>query len=303
LKYLLISFFITHLAFAGSCCTGGLSSSQVMLGDTISVFRMNYSDATVLADINANSQMLKRSKSQLEAIRTLNLSYTYRLSNLWQVGLALPVVSKTRMLDSRWQSRQGLGDLSVVAAYKLFPEYRRNILFTRGLLYSSLKFANAPSLFTTTSKDLLDTYGSGHELLSVGLMGMKRNSWGVMNMQAQLGVRSGKKFSSSRGIQNSKVTTKSSTDSLISITQSVPIMAINLDLGISRSYSTNKATSVFIGKSQASLAHTTSIGISYSHSDQYDLTLSYSDDFLVGPAMNHILSRSVALGIISKVNL
>ena len=275
-----------------------------MLGDTASVFRTSYSDATILADSNLNAKTLFRPESQIEGIKTLSLSYSKRLSDVWQLGLSMPVVSKTRMLNREWRSREGVGDLTLVAAYKLIPEYRRNVLFTRGFIYSSFKFANAPSLFTTKNSDLLDTRGNGHEVGALGLMGMKRNDFGILSMQTQIAYRPSKNFSASQGVQSTNVTTKSSWDSLVSLAQSVPLMAgVNLDFSLSRSYTSNQTTSIFIGRNQESLAYTSSLGVSYSYGDFYDFTLNYSDDFLVGPAINHTLSRSVSIGFVSKTNL
>jgi hypothetical protein len=305
LIYLLISFiFFSANAYAGSCCGGGSSSAQVMMGDTHAVFRTSYSNATVLGDSNVEANTYFRTAAETESLRTFNISYSQLFADYWQWGVATPLVSKSRFLNRQWQSDEGLGDVTFTVGYKVIPEFRRNWLLTKGYLYSSFKMANAPSLFTTTRSDLLDTRGSGHETFAIGFMGMKRNKIGITNMQVQLSYRPGKSFAGNQGIQNEDVSTDSSLDTLISLSQSLPfIWGANFDIGLSRREIANRAISTFIGEDQRALVHTTSLGLSYSYGDDYDLTFTYNDDFLVGPSLNNILTRSIAFGVVRKFNL
>lgn len=304
MKFLLSSFFFLYSfhSFAGSCCGGGAGVTQLMLGTTKAVFRASYANQTVLADSNAGSVINARNNSQLESIKTISTSMNYRTSYLSQIGFAIPIIEKTRNINNEWESEQGAGDISLNVAYELIPEFNRNQLINQFFVFTQLTLPTAPSLFTTKRIDLLDTRGQGHFLYSVG--GLARKSYGFhdLTFQTVFTYRAPQTFKG--GILTEQETkTTSSLDNILSLAHSYSFNStFSTNAVISRSYIDNKANSVFIGKSQSSLVYQSSIGVIYS-TDNYDFSFTYQDDFLVGPSYNHILGKSLSVGLIKRLSL
>lgn len=302
LKFILISFFaISNIVYAGSCCSGASSSGQLILGTTKSVLRMNFSNTTVLADSDRETLPNYRSYNELESIRSLNLSYASYFSHLWQWTMSIPIISKSRYVENEWKSFEQVGDLALGLGYKFLPEYKRNILFNSAHFYTSYKFSNAPSIFTTKRKDLLNTAGSGHETLAVGLVGFKRSILGISTLQVELAHRFANNFSSNNIFQKS-IQTTSSNDHSIAINHSKDLADYTFGMGINYSYIQNKSISVLIGDAQNSQVISTSFFVSKTFLDDYDLSINYSDDFLFGPSFNHILTRSLSSQLIMRIN-
>jgi hypothetical protein len=304
LKLLFASFlfFTSSSTWAGSCCGGGAGSTQLMLGTTKAVFRSQYQDKTILADSDLATKIQPRSDLLIETIRTLNNSFSYRTSYLSQVGLNVPVVEKIRNINSEWQSAQGLGDVQLNAGYEFYPEYNRHQFITQAFAFFQVTIPTAPSLFTTKRTDLLDTRGQGHYLYTPGILLLKRVGFHTFNFQGSLTYRPATHFQGGQLTQNS-VTTESSLDHALSLSHSYSVNnQWSSMLTISRTYTQNKSTSLFIGKTQSSLVYPLSIGAIYT-TDNYDFTASYQDDFLIGPSYNQILGRAVSVGLIKRLSL
>lgn len=295
LKYILISLLILNKALAATCCSASATSGQIILGSAKSVFRLNYSHSSVIADANKSSVII-RSLNEVETLRTYRFSYSSFVDNFWQWGISVPLISKARYVLDHWQSHEQLGDVSVNVGYKILPEYKRNFIFSRAHIYFNYTFANAPSLYTSKRKDLLDTTGSGHEIAAVGISGIKRHRFGVANMQLQLSHRFSKKINSNNFLQQS-VTTSSSNDLMSSITNSNDLYNFVISYGLS--YNVVERTITSEDKSKFS---TTTISLLKTFKDDYDFSLSYADDFLFNNNSNHFLSKSIAMQMLVRFN-
>lgn len=299
---LLILLFSIDYAYSGSCCGGGGGSAQIMLGPTKSVFRASYQNQTILADSNSNSKIVAKSEKEIETIKTTTLSSSYKLNDLWQAGITIPVVEKVKKTESEYISEQGLGDISLNTAYEFWPEYSRNQFITQSFLIFQITLPTSPSLFTSQKKDLLDTRGQGHNIYSLGSMTVKRINNHTINFGVTLSYREGRTFNNTLFTEDS-ITTESSLNNELSLSHSY---AINNKLSslvqISRTYEQVNATSVFAGNTQSSLVYTSSLGMIYSM-DEWDINLLYKDDMLIGPSFNHTLSKALSAGIIKRINL
>ena len=105
-------------AMAGSCCGGGSSSTELMIGDTKSVWRTHYIDQTILADTDQSGKIKYRPENQLESLRTFSLSFSQRINSFWQWGANIPIVDKTRKIENNWESLSGLGDIKLNIGYE-----------------------------------------------------------------------------------------------------------------------------------------------------------------------------------------
>jgi hypothetical protein len=299
---ILFLYLLSKGALAGSCCGGGGGTAQIMLGESKSVFRSSYQNQTILAESDSYSQIIPKVSNELETIKTTSFSASYRLSHLWQSGLSIPVISKTKYISNEWTEVQGMGDIKINSAYEFWPEYSRNQFVTQSFIIFQLTIPTAPSLFTTKRKDVLDTRGQGHYIYSIGNMSIKKFKNQSFSLGATISYREPKSFTNSLFSKQS-IQTQSSLNNELSASHSYNLTKnLSSTLQLSRVYEDNVTTSVFIGKIQSSLVYTSSIGLNYSF-DDWDISTSYKDDFLVGPSHNHTLSKAISIGLIKRTSL
>jgi hypothetical protein len=301
-KLLLIYFGLIFTSFAGSCCGGGGGTTKIMLGDTDKVFRVSYSDRTILADKGEGEQIYLRSENELESIRSINLSASIRMSDYWQYGVLLKAMSKTKEVSGSKENYSGLGDSELNIAYEFMPEVSRNALLSQGFLYSKLRLPTGPSLYTTKRVDTLDTFGTGHFLLSVGTVFTKRFSKAMTTLTVGGGYRPSRSFDNTV-FSSEEIKTSDAFSYDLAIEQSVDLSkSISLNLGLLRTYTSNLATGALSGVSKSAALNSLSVGGAY-NSELYTVLASYIDEFLVGSSYNNVLGRSIELTIIRKVNL
>lgn len=295
-------FIFPSLVQAAACCGGGASSTGVMTADSRWQLSTSYSDVSLIADSNSESQTAYRDPEQVETVRTTNIAYTHLLSSLWQVGIEIPMVEKIRRLNNEWQSQTGGGDLKLVSAYEFLPEYGRSAL-PRGFVYTGVSIPTAPSIFTTKRSDLLDSRGTGHYHLLLGTLFQKRLEWVTLGFQPQLSYRLGRKFSDDNFMQE-EIETENSLDHLITASAATMLSTkLGMSLSVTRNYMQSKATSTLIGTGQSSLVHDLSVGAIYSLSGSSDVSFNYTDQFLAGESYNHTLGRSVGINLTVRNNL
>lgn len=286
------------MVLGATCCSGANSSSKVILGSAKSVFRLGYSNMSVIADSNENNQLLLRNNNEIESFRSINTSYSRFINNFWQWGINIPMISKSRYQIDNWKSREQLGDISLTIGYKILPEYKRNFLFSKAHIFATYTYPNAPSLYTTKRYDLMDVVGSGHDSIAVGIAGFKRNTFGVSSMQFQYGHRLANKFNSSQNIFKRKIKTNASNNFSINLSHAKDITEnYTFSIGTNFSYIENSITK----NNLSSTVTTTSFSIGKTF-DSVDLSLSYSDDFIFNYSHNHFLSKSISIGMISRFN-
>ena len=288
--------------WAGSCCGGGGANAKIMTGQTKAVFRSFYQNQSILADSRETSAFQARQTDEVESVETTTFSGSYRISELWQVGAALPIVKKTRSLNDEWTSAEGLGDAQLNLAYEFHPEYSRNQAITQAYVFFQTTLPTAPSLFDQSDKNTLYARGQGHYLYTSGLLALKRGGPHTFTAQGAITYRQPRKFKGSV-FGDQEVETAQSWNHNLSLTYAYDVNStFSLYTSASRDFIENKATSVFIGKSQSSLVYQASIGMVASL-DVWDINLSYQDDLLLGNSRNHTLGRALALGLVRRIGL
>lgn len=302
LSKIVLLFITTIEAIAGSCCGGGSGTAQIMLGPTQSVIRVSFQNQTLVADSNSYSSIVSKEYQDLETIKTTNFSTSYAFKNLWQAGISIPLISKSKNINNEWQQVEGLGDIQVNTAYEYWPEYSRHQFISQAFAVFQVTLPTAPSLFTTKRTDVLDTRGQGHRIYSLSNMLVKKLKNHTFNLNIALSYREGQNFNDSL-FSEKTITTKSSLNNDLSLAHSYNLnSALSSVIQISRVYEDNVATSVFIGKNQSSLVYTSSLGLNYSLTD-YDISATYKDDLLIGPSYNHTLGKAISVGIVKRTSL
>lgn len=302
-KIIFLSFTIfSFSSYAGSCCGGGGGSAKLMLGDTSSVFRLGYSDRTILADISEDGRIELRAYDNLESIREFNISTSIRLMDYWQYGGALKTISKTKKIRGAKEFYSGLGDVELSIAYEFMPEYSNTSFISKGFVFLQLVLPTGISLYTTKRTDTLDTLGSGHYLISLGTIFTKRFRWGMTTVNLNTSYRPSRTFKKTL-FTSGEIKTNDSFNYGISLNQNIDITkGWSANLSISRNYYSNLPTSILSGELKSAALNSFSTGLSYS-TEFYSYLITYIDDFLIGSSYNQVLGKSLGLSVIKRINL
>ncbi len=286
-------------AYSGSCCGGGASTVNFITGDAHSVLRTIYSNRTILADVNENFDTVNREDDELESIETLMLSANLKVTQRLQLGVTLPIITKSREINNDFKKNTGVGDIALNLAYEAYPEYTRKQFITQIFVFGSLTFPTAPSLFDSQRADLLDTRGQGHYLVNVGSFFKKVISSNELILNTALTYRLGLSFEASE--YSSEVSTKSSLDSKVSITHIYNFSNLFSSLlSLERSFIHTQAVSVFSSKEQSLTLNQLTIGVNLSF-DSFDIGISYIDDLLLGQNQGTVLGKTGTVSFIKRL--
>jgi hypothetical protein len=299
LKLIFSLFILSFKLYAGSCCGGGASTVSLITGDSETVLRSFYSNRTILADTNENSSISNRPEDQLETIETITTSISHKLTSRWQIGLSIPIVTKSREINDQWESDSGLGDISLSSAYEFYPEYTSRQFINQGFVYFSMTAPTAPSLFDAERSDLLDSRGQGHYLSTAGTLLKKRLKSQDLLLNLALTYRIGREFKKSDFSPETK--TSNSLEHKISFTHIYNFSSEwSSLLSLERSFIHEQAISVFAQSDQSLILNQLVIGTNYSL-DTFDVSLTYTDDFILGRSRGTILGRSIGLGFVKRI--
>jgi hypothetical protein len=170
---LLILLFSHHL-HAAACCSGGSSQIAIITGDLASQFKVGYANTAVIADVDSQRQINDRDSSLREVTETFDLQYNRKISDVWQMGLSIPVVQKTKQTKTQQEESRGIGDLSLQTTYEFLPELEYSEWKPKGFLFSYVKLPNAPSIYDSSEPLQSDSYGKGFYQFGLGALFVKR---------------------------------------------------------------------------------------------------------------------------------
>lgn len=284
--------FLFSNAQAASCCGGGGGASALLTGDLKAVIRLNLSEKTYLADTSENN-LSKRSSEEVDAMRTYSLSTSYKFKDFYQVGLALPMKERLRKLGGSWESETSAGDISFNFGYEYFSEYTYNPYLSQAIVFTSLTLPTGKSIYTTDKTDEMDVTGTGHEIYEIGTLLVKTFIGSRLDLQISLKHRPSKSF-------KNNVTTRPSHGQNYALTYTYDLNEkISVLLTQAYEYESMKLTAIEGLEKRNELLMPTSLGLLYGISEEYDASLTYTDDFLFG-GENTALGKTIGLSFVKK---
>lgn len=175
-------FFLFHTStWAASCCGGGFSIPALILGDDKAQVTSTYSYSQVSDDVLDNEKWLRRHDDNLT--QTLKLEGALLISDESQVGLSLPLITKSAQ---NAQSAGGVGDLSLYFGHESFPEKSYSSWRPKGVTFLQLTLPTSPSIYDSSAMTSTDIRGRGFYSLGAGVALLK--AWKVwdFNLSAEI---------------------------------------------------------------------------------------------------------------------
>jgi hypothetical protein len=280
---------LSEPAFAAACCGGGVAAPNIITGDDRAQVALSASRAKIVDDVNEDGTWRKRQET--ETNESLRIEGAHLLSDRWQLGGAIPIVTRAR--DTARSS--GLGDVSADVAYEYLPEWEYNPYRPKGIGYIQLTVPTGKSVYEDTSG--LDARGRG--FWAIGLGTLLTKGWGNWDVTASLDLH--------RSL--SKVVRTPLLNGTVK-----PGFGAGISAGLGYNWARWRAggtltwtyedpveiesETVMTGSLQRSV--TATLALSYLYSDQWSMTANVSDQTLFGSPVNTSLSRSAMLLVLHR---
>lgn len=236
---------------------------------------MSLTQSEITNDVSATG--LWRKRSQTDSLsQSMRVDVAFLVSDSWQTGISSSIANGR----GQW----GLGDTQAVTAYEFLPELDFSVWKPKGLWFFKLTFPTGNSIYDDGYTNLM---GRGFWTPASGLLFTKIiGSWD---------------FSLAGEIHKSLDRKSGATlivpgwGTIASLDFGYSYRSVRLAFAISSAYEEPIATSNDRGNEQAFAEG--SLKLNYSVTDNYILSLAYSDQTWFGNPMNTALSRAVNVNL------
>ncbi|MCB0341709.1 MAG: hypothetical protein H6626_07590 [Pseudobdellovibrionaceae bacterium] len=167
-------------AWSASCCGGGTSFPSLISGDFEWQFSSSLSSSQVLADSNISGTTIARTDDFRLSSNTLSLMGSYLLSDLWQVGIVLPVTENSYKASTH--KHYSLGDTEVFLGYEALPETTFSLWKPRAIVYLRMILPTGLSIYDSVNPLEQPATGRGFFTPSMGVFIFK--TWSHWDLQA-----------------------------------------------------------------------------------------------------------------------
>jgi hypothetical protein len=273
--------------FAAACCGGGFASPSLIAGDHATQFTASTSLGEVVVDNVDGDGYWRRFENHTD-LKTVRLEGATLLSDRFQAGFAVPIVSRSRL----GQSFTGLGDLAATVGYEYLPDWDYNPIRPKGLGFLQITLPTGKSRFESENGGL-DSRGNGFFALGAGTLLTKTFD----NVDTFVSLEGHKGFSKS--VNTSILTGKLSPGFGANFGGGAGYNTEHFRFGGSVTWTVEAPVHVDgLGTNFDSSVEryaTAALSLSYLASEEWASTLSYIDQTWFGSPVNTSLARSVAL--------
>lgn len=277
------------LTWAASCCGGGFSVPALILGDDKAQVTGSLSNGRVTDDILNSGKWLKRQDNNLT--QTLKVEGAILLSDRWQGGFSLPLTSKSIQNAS---SSSGLGDISLYLGHESFPEKSFSNWKPKGVSYLQVVLPTSPSVYDVDSASSTDIRGRGFYSFGAGVALLK--AWTVWDANFNTEIHHAMPKDITNSLYGGPVSIQPGWG--FSQTWGLGWNRGLFRLGSSLSFLYEDPIRIAgATETTSALQRSFTFGLtgSYMPSAETAITLSYSDQSLIGIPLNSSLSQTINL--------
>lgn len=289
---LLFLFLFSHFYYfevkAASCCVSNTSVSNLMILPSKWQHTLTMSQSRVIGDVNEKGTSTFRSKNSKEVLKLARLDLAYSWTFRYQTGISVKYQNKSREFYGSKSSNSGWSDIGLSQAYR--PKF-----FDRFWIFQTINIPTANSIYDSESQYAVDAHGSGTYISSLGFFGISNiKEWDFIYSSEvhRSFARTFNDDSSKRevgGFWGASVTIGCGY---------IPWRSKSrLGLALTPRYEgeKNNYTDGIDQKSSESLVWDSSANFTYTINAENAVGINYTDQTLMGPAQNTLLSRTINL--------
>jgi hypothetical protein len=289
--FLASSFGSLKVALAGACCGGATSTSSLIVADEKTLFGFDIEAKTLAIDVSASG--IWRTRSEIESQQILRLHFATLVSDRWQLGFQPGFISRSRSDETHSQ----LADTSVFTGYEALTDWDYHPWRPKGIIYLSTTFPTGRSIFSSSSKNLLDTSGRGYPTLAFGLVLTKNLASYGLTISSEM----------NHGIPHSSIFPSWGYNASVGLSYNLNKISSNSSFYLSIAHIYQNAFHVyeFNQLEDVSALQVTSMAFGFSHTlgaeDPMIAQIAYSDQSLIGQPLNTPLSKSLVLTLKKQI--
>lgn len=282
LGFCLLFFLHSSSAQAASCCGGGSTLPGVIVGDEFRLFSLSTS-ASQLSEESLSSGEWSAYPSPRTS-QSLHFSFAQLLSDRWQAGGLIRVMHNNQDFSGRKQNSFDLGDLSVFLGYEILPEWEYSVWRPRGFTYLQIVAPTGRSTATAIHRGGAVT-GRGFWTIGSGMTLSKELSIWDLAFTTEF----------HRSLPRTEFQIRRVPDWGSSVSAGFGRSFANLRLfsSVSLFYEGPVTSETSDGAIQRYVTFT--MGGSFAVADDLGVTMSYSDQTLLGEPINAPLDKTISL--------
>ena len=284
---------------AAPCCSANAASPALISGDDSAQLTLMTGQSTTIGDAFADGLPVFRAGNDREISQTLRIDGAFLVSDRWQLGGSLPLLRHAIARPGIDDSATSLGDVRLNAAYEFLPEWSYSKWKPKGLLFAQIILPTSRSIYESTAPGGVDSLGQGFFIVAAGSLLLKR--WGNFDSYFMPEIH----YSFARDFHNSDlgeaIHVGPNWGGSAALGAGISPGGGNFRLGVrvQPMIADRKKVTSSTGDSWTSyqLSWDTALEASYLVADDWSVTAGYTDQTLLGPAVNSMLSRTFTLAV------
>lgn len=297
--FLSSDFAFTPSAYGSACCGRNAATPVLIVGDDRSQLSVGVAQSHAVAWADETGTAILEPSYRSEILRTYRLDAATLLSDRWQMGFTVPVSTKNISISQNSESTTGLGDLRVSLGYEAIPAWTYSFWKPQMFLFATFTVPTGRSVYDSTSKAGTDAIGNGAFSTSLGSLWVKRwNDWDLF-----LVPEAHYSFARQFELDGGQVLAQPGWGGSLGLGAGwspgggVWRMGLRLQPRVDEGVTYTGLDSTFRGISNSGLLTScdTGVDLNYMIGSSQTLTVSYTDQTLLGVAMNSYLNRVLAV--------
>lgn len=289
------SIFLPLEASASPCCSAQSAVPSLISGDEQARLSAGISYARVIGDAPSEGIPVFRAHNDAEVTQVTQIEGTFLLADRWQFGGNVPFLYRDLDRPSMHKNDWGIGDVRLSLGYEVLPEWSYSVWKPKGYLFTQLTLPTGRSVHQVTPEQPV-VFGKGYYSVNTGIFLVKRwNYWDAF-FAPQVRYSFSRKFEE----QNVEIYPGFAGAAIVGGGVSPSFVpSFRLGAWIQSLYQQPQRSKSSVGESvsHSQLVWDVGVDTSYAFDDHWSLHLNYTDQTLLGPAINTTLSRTVAFSL------
>ncbi len=279
---------------AAPCCGGGSAAPALISGDDAYQLSFSVSRSKVIGDAPEHGIPVFRKQNHNEITQTYKIDGAFVFNDDYQAGMSIPIVQRNVSNASFKEEETGFGDIKANLGYEFWPELSYSEIKPRGFVFMQITVPTGKSIYETSNRVGADAMGRGFYSLGIGTLLVKK--WNVWDALIIPNIY----YSFTRTFEKTDETIKVKPGFGGNVLFGIGYNFLDYRVGlrITPNYNQFKriqssVTGETISRYQMNID--TGLDFAYLFNQVYSLSISYTDQTILGPAVNTTLSRTVAL--------
>lgn len=285
-------------ALAAPCCGGNSAAPAIIAGDDQAQMTASLTRGSVIGDAPGEGLPVFRADDDSETSWTYRVDGAVLLSDRFQAGASLPVASRAIRKGESSASSTRIGDVRLNLAYEALPEWSYSAWKPRGFAFAQLTLPTGTSIHDSRERFAVDATGRGFYSVAAGALLQKRwSSWDAYVIPEA--HYSFERSFGERGFGSSEIAP--GWGGSVAVGAGIAPVSDQLRFGIRVQPVFNQAMSIRNetggSRSTGQRSVDASLELTYLAADSWSVFATYTDQTLIGPAVNSTLSRTVSMAV------